>query len=274
MRALRRTRTPEPNRYCSGRGGDNDRASNAANNATAAGRASHAASPAAVITRDVARRSLRNHGRAIRTIHNPSPNMAGRITKPRLLIMPSLQPQRRLLRMRLWQSHPLRRRSLRLFIVPAGGFADHIVCRSGACRNPRLLVGCLLRVAASDASDEMTAELAFQACFSSARQPYPNINSRHCLPLGPLERRRAVAGKVGGVAEDCPSCRLVQSVLSNSTASSTGAELAEQHRDTTLVAVNQGRPSLGYFSWPRKKSDQLPVCHRPPWIPAYAGIRR
>ena len=106
---------------------------------------------------------------------------------------------------------------------------------------------------------------------NSARQPHANIKSRRCPPLGPLERRRAVAGKGGEFAEDCLSCRLVQCVLSNSTASSTGAELVEQHRDTTSVAVNQGRPSLGYFSWPRKKSDQPRVCHpekvSPPRLP-------
>ena len=124
----------------------------------------------------------------------------------------------------------------------------------------------------SDASDDVAAEFAFQSCFTSARRRHPNINPQRCLPLGPLERRRAVAGKGGTFAEDCLSCRLVQCVHSNSTASSTGAELVEQHRDTTPVAVNQGRPSFGYFAWPRKKSDQLPVCHRRTWIPAYAGM--
>jgi len=124
----------------------------------------------------------------------------------------------------------------------------------------------------SDASDDVAAEFAFQSCFTSARRRHPNINPQRCLPLGPLVRRRAVAGKGGAFAEDCLSCRLVQCVHSNSTASSTGAELVEQHRDTTPVAVNQGRPSFGYFAWPRKKSDQLPVCHRRTWIPAYAGM--
>jgi len=113
----------------------------------------------------------------------------------------------------------------------------------------------------SDASDDVAAEFAFQSCFTSARRRHPNINPQRCLPLGPLVRRRAVAGKGGAFAEDCLSCRLVQCVHSNSTASSTGAELVEQHRDTTPVAVNQGRPSFGYFAWPRKKSDQPRVCH-------------
>src|SRR6476620_9936737 len=102
--------------------------------------------------------------------------------------------------------------------------------------------------------------LHFNLVCTSARRRHPNINSQRCPPLGPLERRRAVAGKGGAFAEDCLSCRLVQCVLSNSTASSTGAELVEQHRDTTKVAVNQGRPSFGYFAWPRKKSDQPRVC--------------
>ena len=100
----------------------------------------------------------------------------------------------------------------------------------------------------SDASDDVAAEFAFQSCFTSARRRHPNINPQRCLPLGPLVRRRAVAGKGGEFAEDCLSCRLVQCVLSNSTASSTGADLVEQHRDTTPVAVNQGRPSFGYFA--------------------------
>ena len=123
----------------------------------------------------------------------------------------------------------------------------------------------------SDASDDMAAGFAFQSCvyFCSTTSPQHQFTT---LPLGPLERRRAVAGKGGTFAEDCLSCRLVQCVHSNSTASSTGAELVEQHRDTTPVAVNQGRPSFGYFAWPRKKSDQLPVCHRRTWIPAYAGM--
>jgi len=113
-----------------------------------------------------------------------------------------------------------------------------------------------------DASSVRSRNDEFQALTISARPLRQSINPQRCLPLGPLERRRAVAGKGGEFAEDCLSCRLVQCVLSNSTASSTGAELVEQHRATTKVAVNQGRPSLGYFSWPRKKSDQLPVCHR------------
>src|SRR6186713_463653 len=124
----------------------------------------------------------------------------------------------------------------------------------------------------SDASSVRLRNDEFQALTISARPLRQSINPQRCLPLGPLVRRRAVAGKGGAFAEDCLSCRLVQCVHSNSTASSTGAELVEQHRDTTPVAVNQGRPSFGYFAWPRKKSDQLPVCHRRTWIPAYAGM--
>ena len=125
----------------------------------------------------------------------------------------------------------------------------------------------------SDASDYVAAEFAFQSCFTSARRRHPNINPQRCLPLGPLVRRRAVAGKGGAFAEDCLSCRLVQCVHSNSTASSTGAELIEQHRATTSVAVNQGRRFLWLLSFGRaNESSQLPVCHRRPWIPAYAGM--
>jgi hypothetical protein len=112
----------------------------------------------------------------------------------------------------------------------------------------------------SDASDDVAAEFAFQS-FLLLLDDVTQISITTLPALGPLVRRRAVAGKGGEFAEDCLSCRLVQCVHSNSTASSTGAELVEQHRDTTSVAVNQGRPSLGYFAWPRKKSDQPPVCH-------------
>jgi hypothetical protein len=53
-----------------------------------------------------------------------SRSMAGRIILSCPRIMPSLRPQRKAGRTRLRHPHPPQRRSLRLFTVPAGGFAD------------------------------------------------------------------------------------------------------------------------------------------------------
>ena len=65
----------------------------------------------------------------------------------------------------------------------------------------------------------------------------------------PLTNRRAVAGRRGGVGEDCLSLR--HACMAQ--ASSAAAAPDEQRRDTTTVAVRWGGFSLVTFSCPHKR---------------------
>jgi hypothetical protein len=75
----------------------------------------------------------------------------------------------------------------------------------------------------------------------------PGVSARTVEPRSHMTSRQECSSNTSRTRHQC--------------ASSTAARLVEYHRVTTSVAAHPGRPSFGYFSWPRKKSNQPRVCH-------------